>query len=140
MPKKPKINHVDGEEPRKDTIKWSKQMDIVLIDALLEQQAKPNAKKWRHTPIHHYDKLSELFAKDKANGEGAISAKEKVQQWEIEGSPNHVMDVEHLDEWSSSSPLTNLPASAPFLNIRSALFLHSSTFDLLLQLQVHTKL
>ncbi|KAK2648137.1 hypothetical protein Ddye_015626, partial [Dipteronia dyeriana] len=61
-------------------------------------KAKPNAKKWRHTPIHHYDKLSELFAKDRANGECAISAKEKVQQWERERSPNQVVDVEHLDE------------------------------------------
>ncbi|KAK1563637.1 hypothetical protein Q3G72_030491 [Acer saccharum] len=144
MPKKPKINHVDSEEPRKDTVKWSEQMDIVLIDALLEQQvngnrvdgtftttaynnvlkglsgfawnpnnklfeaepevwnslieAKPNAKKWRHTPVYHYDKLSELFAKDRANGEGAVTTKEKVQLWEREGSPNHVVDVEHLDE------------------------------------------
>ncbi|KAK0583663.1 hypothetical protein LWI29_001157 [Acer saccharum] len=178
MPKKPKINHVNSEEPRKDTVKWSEQMDIVLIDALLEQQvngnrvdgtftttaynnvlkvcreelnypfdkehlknrmktlktnfntchdlfkglsgfawnpnnklfeaepevwnslieAKPNAKKWRHTPVYHYDKLSELFAKDRANGEGAVTTKEKVQLWEREGSPNHVVDVEHLDE------------------------------------------
>ncbi|KAK3228991.1 hypothetical protein Dsin_000872 [Dipteronia sinensis] len=60
--------------------------------------AKPNAKKLRHTSIHHYEKLSELFAKDRASGEGAVSAKEKVQQWEREGSPNHVVDVEHLDE------------------------------------------
>ena len=44
-------------------------------------QAKPSAKKWRHTEIHHYDKLSELFARDRATGEGAVSVKENVQQW-----------------------------------------------------------
>ena len=42
MPKKPKIKHMDGKEPRKDIVKWSEQMDIVLIDALLEQQVNGN--------------------------------------------------------------------------------------------------
>ena len=32
------------------------------------------------TPIHLYDKLYELFAKDRAIGVGAESAKEKVQR------------------------------------------------------------
>ncbi|TXG70198.1 hypothetical protein EZV62_005133 [Acer yangbiense] len=85
-------------------------------NSLIEE--KPNANKWRHTPIHHYDKLSELFANDRANGEGAVSAKEKVQQWEREGSPNHVVDVEHFDEVNNTcsesfSPQYNSqPASA----------------------------
>ncbi|XP_062085603.1 uncharacterized protein At2g29880-like [Humulus lupulus] len=49
-------------------------------NALIE--AKPSAKKWRMAGFQNYDKLLELFAKDRATGEGAISAKEKVQQWE----------------------------------------------------------
>ncbi|KAL5571102.1 hypothetical protein UlMin_020699 [Ulmus minor] len=48
-------------------------------------ESKPNAKKWRVTKIQNYDKLLELFTKDRANGEGATSAKEKVKQWEKEG-------------------------------------------------------
>lgn len=158
MAKKSKKDNIDGEESRKDNIRWSEDMDVVLIDALLEQQvngnrvdgtftttaynnilticrdelkypfnkdhlknriktlktnfytchelfkglsgfawspltkmfeaepevwktlieAKPNAKKWRHTEINYYDKLSELFANDRANGQATASAKEKV--------------------------------------------------------------
>nr|POF08038.1 hypothetical protein CFP56_17764 [Quercus suber] len=42
-------------------------------------EANPNAKKWKRTPIHHNEKLFDLFSKDKANGESFISAKEKVR-------------------------------------------------------------
>ena len=42
MAKKSKTAHINGEEPRKDNVKWSEQMDIVLIDALLEQQVNGN--------------------------------------------------------------------------------------------------
>ncbi|XP_062085441.1 uncharacterized protein At2g29880-like [Humulus lupulus] len=181
MTKKLKTTHENGEETKKDNVKWSQQMDIVLIDALLEQQAngnrvdgtftttaynnvlkicrdklkypfdkehlknrmktlkanfnachdlfkglsgfswnsntklfeaepevwtiliesKPSAKKWRHTEIHHYDKLSELFAKDRANGVGAVSSKEKVQQWEKESNCNQFVNVENLDKVTS---------------------------------------
>ncbi|KAL5566274.1 hypothetical protein UlMin_029438 [Ulmus minor] len=146
-----------GEESKRDNVKWMESMDLVLIDALLEQQlndnrcdgtftttaysnilkicrdelnlsldkdhlknciktlknhfnvchdlfkslsgfawnpiskffeaefevwkalleAKPHAKKWRSIEINHYDKLYDLFAKDRANGEGAMTAKEK---------------------------------------------------------------
>nr|POF08040.1 hypothetical protein CFP56_17766 [Quercus suber] len=41
-------------------------------------EANPKAKKWKRTPIHHYEKLFDLFSKDRANGESSISAKEKV--------------------------------------------------------------
>ena len=42
MIKKLKTTHENGEETKKDNVKWSQQMDIVLIDALLEQQANGN--------------------------------------------------------------------------------------------------
>ncbi|KAK2648597.1 hypothetical protein Ddye_016086 [Dipteronia dyeriana] len=41
MAKKEKIN-VDGGQPKKDTAKWTKSMDVELLDALLEQQANGN--------------------------------------------------------------------------------------------------
>ncbi|KAK1591193.1 hypothetical protein Q3G72_003688 [Acer saccharum] len=62
-----------------------------------EPESKPSAKKWRVTEIQNYDKLLELFVKDRANGEGVISAKEKVKQWENEGC-DQVIDLEHLEE------------------------------------------
>ncbi|KAK9284467.1 hypothetical protein L1049_023640 [Liquidambar formosana] len=42
-------------------------------------QANSVAATWRHTKICNYDKLLDLFAKDRAIGEGAISAREKVR-------------------------------------------------------------
>ncbi|KAK3189643.1 hypothetical protein Dsin_029204 [Dipteronia sinensis] len=41
MAKKEKIN-VEGGQPKKDTVKWTENMDVVLLDALLEQQANGN--------------------------------------------------------------------------------------------------
>ena len=41
MAKKAKGN-IDGEQLKKDTVKWTEHMDVVLIDALLEQQANGN--------------------------------------------------------------------------------------------------
>ncbi|KAI9180607.1 hypothetical protein LWI28_006482 [Acer negundo] len=176
MAKKAKIN-AEGGQPKKNTMKWTESMDVVLFDALLEQQAngnridgtftttaynnvlkicreelkyqfdkdhlknriktlkinfnacydlfkglsgfswspvtrmfeaepevwntliesKPSAKKWRVIEIQNYDKLLELFAKDRANGEGAISAKEKVKQWEKE-SCDQFVDLERLED------------------------------------------
>ena len=61
-------------------------------------RAKPNAKKWRYTEIHNYDKLSELFANDRANGEAAASAKEKARQWQREGNSSQFVDLEQSDE------------------------------------------
>ncbi|KAF3966719.1 hypothetical protein CMV_009209 [Castanea mollissima] len=53
-------------------------------------EANPNAKKWKRTPIQHYEKLFDLFSKDRATGEGCISAKEKnhILQWSL--LPTHV--------------------------------------------------
>ena len=44
---------------------------------------KPNASKWNYTEIQNYDKLYDLLTKDRATGKGAVSAREKVQQWEV---------------------------------------------------------
>ena len=62
-------------------------------------KAKPSVKKWRYTEFYNYDKLCELFAKDRATGEGAISAKEKVREWEKEESINQET-AERFDEAS----------------------------------------
>ncbi|XP_042449174.1 L10-interacting MYB domain-containing protein-like [Zingiber officinale] len=39
--------------------------------------ANPSIKKWRYTPAPHYEKLFELFAYDKANGQGASTVAER---------------------------------------------------------------
>ncbi|KAK6927717.1 Myb/SANT-like domain, partial [Dillenia turbinata] len=53
-------------------------LDTKLFEA--ELSANPDMGKWKHTPISHYDKLEMLYSKDRANGKGAISAKERVRQ------------------------------------------------------------
>ncbi|KAK1559623.1 hypothetical protein Q3G72_016554 [Acer saccharum] len=61
---------------------WNLEIKILSVepevwDNLLE--TNPSAKKWRHTPIGNYEKLVDLFAKDRATGVGASAeiAKEK---------------------------------------------------------------
>ncbi|KAI9157400.1 hypothetical protein LWI28_021942 [Acer negundo] len=73
-----------------------------------DKGSKPSAKKWRVTEIQNYDKLLELFAKDIANGEVDISAKEKVKQWEMEGCDQFV-DLEEVttDNFNPVSPQCN---------------------------------
>ena len=41
MTNKAKRN-IEGERPKKDTVKWTEKIDVVLIDALLEQQVNGN--------------------------------------------------------------------------------------------------
>ncbi|KAK9725386.1 hypothetical protein RND81_05G140300 [Saponaria officinalis] len=44
-------------------------------ESLLEK--KPEARKWKNTPFHHFDLLAKLFSKDRATGNEAGTAKEK---------------------------------------------------------------
>ena len=52
------------------------------------------------TKTQNYYKLLELFAKDRATRDGTVSAKEKVQQWEIESGCNQLQIFEYFDEIS----------------------------------------
>ncbi|XP_021676843.2 uncharacterized protein LOC110662234 [Hevea brasiliensis] len=53
-------------------------------------QEKPEARKWMHTPINNYDKLYELYVNQRATGEYAESAREKVRRWQREGSSSQI--------------------------------------------------
>ncbi|XP_059667808.1 uncharacterized protein LOC132313140 isoform X2 [Cornus florida] len=66
--------------------------------ALIE--AKPSVSKWRHTKINHYGKLYELFAKDRANGQGFVNVEEKVHKW---ASDNGTSIDSNLDNYESNS-------------------------------------
>ena len=57
------------------------------------KQDKPEASKWRKKPMHHYDELFELFAKDRANGDSSGTAKEKNNRMR-----NNEQRVETIDE------------------------------------------
>ncbi|XVF86938.1 hypothetical protein PTKIN_Ptkin18bG0081000 [Pterospermum kingtungense] len=53
-----------------------------VLEQLIE--AKPEARKWRYTPIENYNKLYELFGEQRATG--AEGAREKMARWQREGS------------------------------------------------------
>ena len=45
-------------------------------------------------PINNYDKLEELFAKDRATGEGAETAKEKRRRWANSVDENNIESID----------------------------------------------
>ncbi|KAG6507966.1 hypothetical protein ZIOFF_033321 [Zingiber officinale] len=62
--------------------------------------ANPSIKKWRYTPAPHYEKLFELFAYDRANGQGASTAVERnveIIQEEEQRDDIHVSSKVDLD-------------------------------------------
>ncbi|XP_059658746.1 uncharacterized protein LOC132305079 [Cornus florida] len=77
--------------------------------ALIE--AKPSASKWRHTKIKFYKKLYDLFAKDRANGDGTVSAKAKVQGWARDGSSNQANKNSNNNEKNSPMSASSQPNS-----------------------------
>ncbi|XP_050278990.1 uncharacterized protein LOC126720527 isoform X2 [Quercus robur] len=62
-------------------------------------QAKPKAKELKNKPIPNYDKLVELYGKDRATGEQSETALEMRQRWATstgEGSMENIEDIDHL--------------------------------------------
>ncbi|XP_020257073.1 uncharacterized protein LOC109833705 isoform X2 [Asparagus officinalis] len=53
-------------------------------------KANPNASKFMKYPFHNYDKMLQLFANDRATGEGAMTAKEKRRR--LQNSTNMGQD------------------------------------------------
>ncbi|KAJ9567284.1 hypothetical protein OSB04_003250 [Centaurea solstitialis] len=60
-------------------------------------QGKPKAVKWRNKPILHYNEMLKLFAKDKATGTRAETAKERNNRSkESEKRPETVEEIDEL--------------------------------------------
>nr|XP_043609783.1 uncharacterized protein LOC122581605 [Erigeron canadensis] len=59
---------------------------------------KPEAAKWKTKEICHYDELRQLFAKDRASGTSAITAKERRKQIENERRIETIQEVDQLLE------------------------------------------
>ena len=59
-------------------------------------------KRKEKTQIQYYEKLFDLFSKNRANGESSISAKKKVRHWEREreDSINLEENVDGFNEFS----------------------------------------
>ncbi|GKE12732.1 Myb/SANT-like domain-containing protein, partial [Tanacetum coccineum] len=63
-------------------------------EALIKE--KPEAAKLRTKPIRHYNEMLELFAKDRATGEGAVTAKERNNR--IKQNEQTTETIDELDE------------------------------------------
>ena len=59
---------------------------------------KPHAEKWKCTPIGNYEKLVEIYGKDRATGVGVEIAKEKVRRLANSSNNDHVDRIEVIDE------------------------------------------
>ncbi|GMP63283.1 hypothetical protein CsSME_00025026 [Camellia sinensis var. sinensis] len=102
-------------------LKWNNQIDVVLIDSLLDQMlkgrkiggsftssayraannaAKPKASQFRYAPIQNFQKLCQLFEKDRATGSLAIGPKEKRLHW---AGQQILLDDENIDHTESLS-------------------------------------
>ncbi|KAL4632963.1 hypothetical protein ACB092_04G087800 [Castanea dentata] len=79
-----------------------------------EDEANPNAQKWKRTPIQHYEKLFDLFSNDRANGEGSISAKEKVRRWEKEREDS--INLEEIFDCFDEFSMPNVESYSPMVS------------------------
>ncbi|KAL7204974.1 hypothetical protein ACSBR2_017987 [Camellia fascicularis] len=65
-------------------------------EALIE--VKPYVEKWKCTPIGNYEKLVEIYGKDRETGVGAEIAKKRVRLWANSSNNDHVDRIEVIDE------------------------------------------
>ncbi|KAI5673941.1 hypothetical protein M9H77_14305 [Catharanthus roseus] len=96
-------------------MKWTQAMDDTFVKAMLNQHYEgyrvegsftpiayinmenPNTDKWRTKPINNYDSLEELFTKDRATGEGSMTAKEKCKRWAYEDVGKEAGGIDEID-------------------------------------------
>lgn len=83
-----------------ETKMWSAEPEV--WNSLIE--AAPQAEKWRTMPISNFDKLLELFGKDKSSGATVVTVKGKRQRWAC-STTNDI--IESIQETPSSAPPQN---------------------------------
>ncbi|KAJ6828813.1 uncharacterized protein M6B38_361370 [Iris pallida] len=79
-------------------------------------QAKPSASKWMNKHVRNYGKLYDIYGEDRANGDKAESAKEKVTRWQTEGNFDLNDDILMFDnEFSGANnvPMENASNISP---------------------------
>lgn len=65
---------------------------FISFFSFFDFQVKPDALKWKTKPILNYNELEELFAKDRATGAGAATAKEKNKRRSSTSSGDWTVD------------------------------------------------
>ncbi|XP_059629816.1 uncharacterized protein LOC132272739 [Cornus florida] len=97
-------NDLSGFAWSQETKMWSTEpkvwADLIAVGFLI---AKPAAEKWKTATIFNYDKLLDLFAKDRAMGFNALTAKEMMDKWAVNDKENNNESVasasERSNEW-----------------------------------------
>ncbi|KAJ9562294.1 hypothetical protein OSB04_007454 [Centaurea solstitialis] len=99
---------------------------------------KPEAAKWRNKPIHHYNEMLELFAKDRAIGTRAKTAKERNKR--SKESEKRPETIEEIDEMLVTDDITlenftsvdyiNGTSSTPYSQVKIPSSSNGSTKDL----------
>nr|XP_027066631.1 uncharacterized protein LOC113692418 [Coffea arabica] len=84
------------------TKNWNAEPEV--WEQLLKE--KPDAEKMRTKQIHNYDKLEELFAKDRATGQGAETAKETRNRWANEPNDAELESFIDVDRLLSQNEIT----------------------------------
>ncbi|XLS78257.1 hypothetical protein HN51_062482 [Arachis hypogaea] len=73
----------EANQPSKDNLRWSDDMDEVLLNALAEEALKRETtcrKMEKKMKVKHYDILKKLFGADRATGKGVVTSRERIQQ------------------------------------------------------------
>uniref|UniRef100_A0A803KPA7 DDE Tnp4 domain-containing protein n=1 Tax=Chenopodium quinoa TaxID=63459 RepID=A0A803KPA7_CHEQI len=96
--------------PRRNAIDEDTEKGKIIRDNIAAQMwnayTKPDAKKWMTTPIPFYEKLMDLYAKDRANGEGSLTAKERARQRSDNGIDSPPNNIETIDDLVSQNDIT----------------------------------
>ncbi|GMP40640.1 hypothetical protein CsSME_00011007 [Camellia sinensis var. sinensis] len=71
-------------------------LELEVWEALIE--VKPYVEKWKCTPIGNYEKLVEIYGKDRETGVGAKLAKERVRLWANSSNNDHVDRIKVIHE------------------------------------------
>ncbi|XP_042404579.1 uncharacterized protein LOC121994695 [Zingiber officinale] len=85
--------HAESRRFEAEEVVWKQ-----LIDA------NPSIKKWRYTPVPHYEKMLELFAHDRTNGQRASIASERNFEITLEEGQRDLDDEHENFEAIPDSP------------------------------------
>lgn len=87
---------------------WNPETKLFTADEDVWQDliaARPDAVKWKTKQVFNYEELSELFAKDRATGGKAETAKEKCKKWAA-GSEFGAETIDQIDDLLTANEVT----------------------------------
>lgn len=76
-------------------------------------KGKPQRSYLRHTAVRNFEKLDEIYGRDRATGKHAVGPKQRRSQWEAQGDDACDVEEELNNEISSSSKAAPSSSSKP---------------------------